>query len=58
MLAVRSLGAASLRRMSSSGWPNGLASNCKSTGLTLGDIHVDAVACNLYHIEEGGIAMR
>ncbi|MDF9302191.1 L,D-transpeptidase [Tritonibacter mobilis] len=27
-------------------------------GLTVGDIHVDAVARYLYHIEEGGTAMR
>ncbi|MGR3467694.1 MAG: L,D-transpeptidase, partial [Shimia sp.] len=27
-------------------------------GLTVGDIHVDAIARYLYHIEEGGTAMR
>ncbi|MGB7316962.1 MAG: L,D-transpeptidase, partial [Planktotalea sp.] len=29
-----------------------------NAGLTPGDIHVDAVARYLYHIEEGGTAMR
>jgi len=29
-----------------------------NAGLTVGDIHVDAVARYLYHIREGGLAMR